>query len=217
MAKILNGAGFRISGRIGKSEYIGRASRKRVRKNILAVEQQEFKELPLHKKMRAWWEFSHKVYKAYSAIVALGLPQKGELNSRARFLQLNFKKSIADNSSPTELKFEVKPAELVLGKGRADELEGLVVTKDATNVKLEWVCDTSEPQWYKDHKIAVAITSDTRTLRPVVRKSLTTRNTQTATLPLGGLTGAIHVFVLVYGTDAKGKPTNSDAVYFKLA
>lgn len=206
MAKILHDAGFRISGKIGNSEYIARDTRNG---NVLSVRRAKFKPTEQNKKMGEQMHFMQNLYKAYRAAVVAGLPTLHDRKNRriltpiARFMQLN-------NKAVTKVGNEYKLAadKFILSAGPLPHPDNVKAEKDGSNIKVTWDAYTGNNEDVKKHKIGIALVIENSA--PVLHIGLHTRADSSATIPFGGLAGAITVVLFVYD-HRKDHPRRSSA------
>ena len=210
MAKILNGAGFAISGRIGKSVYIGRST---VGGNILAVESKPFEIGERHRQFGKRVRAYHLAYKKYATAVRKGLPfisakKYGDksYNSVVQFIKLNCSHITSGTQADS---FTLSTEKLIIANGNLDLPAGINIQRNTNTVKATWTpppADASPAE--KARKVALLVLAKADPAKVFTSVGATTLESGTAELPITLGTEPIVVYFFVYDDNPKSRASS---------
>ncbi len=210
MAKILNEAGFVISGRIGNSIYTGRATPSG---NVLAIERKPFKMTEIHKQKAKQMHACQLAYKKYATALRKGLPfitakKRGDksLNATAQFIKLNNGHITPGTQQNT---FTLNPDKLIVANGNLDLPAGINIQRNTNAVKATWTpppADASPAE--KARKVALLVLAKADPAKVFTSVGSTTLESGTAELPITLGTEPIVVYFFVYDDNPKSRASS---------
>ena len=218
MAKILNVAGFIISGRIGKSQYIASNTRSA---NVLQVRTKDVNPSAHNKKMGHKMHYVQGLYKAYRSAILVGLPTVRESRTGklfvplVRFLKYNFTPAITAQTAMGNTTYALNYEKLTFASGREALPANLQAVSAGGNVKVTWTPYAGDDPAIKQQKIGIVVVSEDAPLKPILELGSKKRTDSECTVALGGLTGNLHAYVFVYD-NTEGKRLSSAQAHFAL-
>lgn len=218
MAKILNAAGFTISGRIGKSQYIAANGHYR---NTLQLRTKAFKPTEHNKKTGHKMHYAQTLYKAYRSAIRVGLPtvhddkQQKIRTPIARFMQYNFTPAITAQTAMGNTTYTLNYEKLTFASGREALPANLQAVSAGGNVKVTWTPYAGDDPATKQQKIGIVVVSEDTPLKPILELGSKKRTDSECTVALSGLTGNLHAYVFVYD-NTEGKRLSSAQAHFAL-